>query len=316
MSSDTKINTLDVTVSHSDNDFDFMINFLNKYCNNWGFDHEKGEITGYHHWQVRCVMKEKKRLQTWINDFIEKGLKDFKASVTSNENKNNFDYVLKESTRVEGPWLKSTYTPYTNDVKKMLSEGLKLWQQEILDSFEVEDLDIINVLLDEGGFAGKSTLFKYAFQTQKAFFAPSLNSYGKLVEFMCKCHEKLKPFWDNKNPAVLLDIPRAINPQEFNEMWSGIEHIKSGILFDTRYTAVPMTADRPVMWVLTNKVPNPAFLSVKRWKLWNIDASGKLFQVDIFEHYKKQRDNDIKEAHRQKINRKRLISEVNEENNQ
>ena len=82
---------------------------LRANCRQWVFQLERCESTGKLHWQMRIKAKEKIRA-TGVAKWFPKG--SCHVSVTSNENRDNMFYVMKESTRVEGPWSdKDPYVP-------------------------------------------------------------------------------------------------------------------------------------------------------------------------------------------------------------
>ena len=103
-----------------------LILWLTKLCKKYCFQKEKGE-SGYVHYQGRVSMKTKIRLDRLCSVEPIKG----KWSVTSNANRDNDFYVVKDDTRIEGPWKdtdEATYVPIQYRIKKLWS-----WQEKIIE---------------------------------------------------------------------------------------------------------------------------------------------------------------------------------------
>ena len=105
---DTQLNMYDITLSCEKIELKQVKDFLKEYCKKWCFQQEKGEKTGYLHWQIRGSLKNKVRMNVmmrYIKDaFGYENVSPDGLSRTSNENKDNDFYCLKEATRVDGPW--------------------------------------------------------------------------------------------------------------------------------------------------------------------------------------------------------------------
>jgi hypothetical protein len=87
--------------------------FLQNTCSRWAFQLEKGEKSDILHYQGRShlLLRDrptgfKKKLNNWIIDLhkIIPSENSVTCSPTSNINTTNWNYVIKEETRVEGPW--------------------------------------------------------------------------------------------------------------------------------------------------------------------------------------------------------------------
>ena len=59
-------------------------------------------------------------------------------------------------------------------------------------------------------------------------------------------------------------------------MFSGIEQLKNGYLFDDRYSFKRKFIDSPAVWVFVNKLPDPKYLSPDRWKYYTINCNKEL----------------------------------------
>ena len=91
--------------------------FLNKHCKRWAFQLEEGEQNGYKHYQGRVSLKVRARKGP-CHDAIHWSPTSKDVAVTGNE-----FYVLKEETRVLGPWTdRDPYIP--RQVR-----GIELWKR-------------------------------------------------------------------------------------------------------------------------------------------------------------------------------------------
>lgn len=231
--------------------------WLKKLAKKWCFQLEVGEKTGYKHWQGRVSLIVKKRLPE-----LKWGIH---WSITSNKNKNNWDYVSKEHTRIEGPYRwDDVYVPrQIRDVYELFD-----WQKKVIEMSAKWEPRKVNVIIDRDGCKGKSTLVgKMCCELKCARSVPPLSNYKEIMRLvMCMPISK----------CYLIDQPRALDKQKQEEFYSAIEKIKDGHVWDDRYKYVEKWFDSPTVWVFTNVPPNPRLLSRDRWVLWTIDEDGDL----------------------------------------
>lgn len=242
--------TLKMDIDNEKGQFDMLMKLLGDKCKKWAFQLEKGE-SGYLHYQGRVSLKLKARkgfTLEWIH-----------WSITSDENKNNDFYVMKEQTRVKGPWLdtdKVIFIPrHVRDIT------LFPWQQDILESAKVFDTRGINVLYNKSGNIGKSTLAIYAGCRGLARNIPMMESYKDYMAMVMDC-----PTSD----LYFVDFPRSMNKAGCAGFWSAIESIKNGHAYDSRYSFREKYFDPPCIWIFTNTIPSKEYLTGDRWKYWNV----------------------------------------------
>jgi len=248
--------------------FEHLKEFLNNYAKKWCFQKEKGEETDYIHWQGRLSLKVRKRFSEMKE--MNKGLKDnlhsIRWSVTSAENTKNDFYVMKEDTRKEGPWSdkdKVVYIP-----KQYRNIKLYKWQQEVIDSRNAFNDRVIDMIYDEKGNNGKSTVAAIAEIMYNAIDCPPINDCKELIQYVCnECMDN-----DIRTPGLLfVDLPRAMNKDGLYGIYSAIEQIKKGKLVDTRYHGRKWWIDSPRIWVFSNHLPDLSLLSNDRWRIWTIN---------------------------------------------
>lgn len=225
-------------------------NWLNKISKKWCFQLERGE-SGYYHYQGRFSLKVKSRL----NNVYNPGKAHL--SITSNENSGNDFYVTKIETRIKGPWSnKDIEIP--DDI-----DGIELyqWQKDVLNG--KRNKRKINVIYNEAGGIGKSTLLRYALVHELASWIPAINDYKDIMRIAYDCPVR---------PIYIIDMPKAMKKDKLSQLYTGIEHLKDGIIFDDRYHFKYKVIRKPEVWVFTNTYPKLDYLSKDKWKIWVVQG--------------------------------------------
>lgn len=250
MSAQHALCTWDFTISEEYIQLKEIIAFCKAQTKKYCFQLEKGN-SGYLHYQGRISLKTKKRKMI--------GLLHEKChwSPTSNENRENEFYVMKNETREKGPWTdRDSYIP-----KQVRNIELLPWQADILNSREIWDTRTINILYDKTGNIGKSTLATYGGCRGLLRNIPVMNEYRDIMRMIMDTPE---------NKLYLIDFPRALTKQSSAGFWSAIETIKNGYAYDDRYNFREKYFDCPQVWVFTNVLPHEELLSKDRWKYWRV----------------------------------------------
>lgn len=299
------IKTYDMTIkSHSEEkeeeiekEREILDKFFTKMCDKWCYQLEKGE-GGYLHYQCRMSLKERKRKTQVINILEEYDIGAHVRPTSSGCTRNMF-YVLKEDTRIAGPWA---------DIETMEEEGLYIprqireikelrpFQQDIIDKSKEWDKRTINIVVDEGdGNNGKSTLKTYMRCHKMATVLPYCNDFRDIMR-MVYCLPT--------STCYIIDMPRALTKKHLEQFFAAIEEIKNGYAYDERYTFKDKVFDCPNIWVFTNRCPETTLLSPDRWKVWRISSKYKLKQIEMkkirkaelerFEQERKERSEQIK----------------------
>jgi len=244
----------DFTIWNKEEEIDYseIKNKLNEIAKKWCFQLE--DAGSGRHYQGRMSLKIKKR----IGEFSFFGAH---LSLTSTANKNNDFYVSKEETRVAGAWRDDdVYVP--RQVREVVA--LYKWQQEIADGINIWDTRTINILYDDSGNIGKSTLVAYLCckHSNEVRVLPALPSMKELLgAVLCMPTARM----------YLCDMPKGLDKQHQNEFFSAIESIKNGHVWDTRYSYKEKWFDCPNIWVFTNSIPDRTLLSRDRWKYWKVE---------------------------------------------
>jgi hypothetical protein len=243
-----------------------MKDLLKSLCIDWAFQVEKGEKSGRVHFQGRMRLKTKKRLNTLVNNF-----KDFRGihfSPTTKENRDNDFYVLKDETRIGGPW-KSTdpWEPAT-----LLKEHqLFQWQKDLcsIAAKEIATYDNrhINILHNLSGNIGKSSLFTFLEIRYNALSLAILDSCEDMLQM---AYGKLSSLELRDNIIILVDIPKATAKYMMQRICRVVETLKDGKAYDKRYNWKEWRFNPPSIWISTNKKMNKDWLSADRWQYWTV----------------------------------------------
>ena len=255
----------DFTLAKDKHEIDDIVKFCDKHCKKYAFQLEKGD-SGFEHYQGRINLKIKKRLSWLKESFSESG----HFSITSNENRNNMFYVLKDDSRISGPWTDENKPLY---VPKQVREINKLykWQESIIEISKIWDTRSINVIIDIKGCTGKSTIVNYMVAHGLANRLPPCND----IKDIMRAAMNMK-----KSNCYLIDLPRAMKKEKIAEFFAGIESLKDGYIYDDRYTFKFELIDCPNIFVFTNCRPDENYLSEDRWKFWYIGKNKKLIQTE------------------------------------
>ena len=238
----------------------------------WAFQLEESEDKGYVHWQGRMSLIKPKRSAALVNKVCKGTVLD-KAhfSLTSKENKDNFDYAEKVDTRIEGPW---TYKDKEFFVPRHLQgiiDKLYPFQKDIMDDCLTPDMfgRLCNMVICKKGGGGKSTIASLCNIYHNMLDLPPCNDFKEIIQACCDmCYKETR---DPK--GVFFDLPRAMPQGQLCGIFAGMEQIKKGKLFDFRYKYKEWWIHSPSVWMFTNSVPNLNMLSKDRWQLWQIDEN-------------------------------------------
>jgi len=256
--------TYDFTAHENAEDLKFrfkMIESLNRLCKKWAFQREKGEEKGQLHWQGRISLKDKVRIHQ-VKDLFGWGW----WTLTSNECRSDQFYVMKEKTRIDGPWTdQDAFTELPRDVT---FDKLRPWQEEMMYRLSQYDERTIDVVIDLRGNLGKSKLIKWAECHGKATEIPLLKSASEIMQAV---------YGSKTSKIYFIDVPRSFDQKKkMGELFTAVEMIKDGKAYDPRYLMKKKWFDPPRICVFMNICPDLKALSLDRWRLHSIDESDRL----------------------------------------
>lgn len=214
---------------------------------------------GFKHLQGRVVFKTGKELKTCKN---LGGGNDWHWSPTSALGR-NFEYTQKDG---------EFYCSWEGPVAKYANIELKYWQRAVMETLAIQDDRQVLCILDPEGGAGKTTLARWAVATHKATYCPQMQEAMDYMAFAMA-----KP-----SKAYIFDLPRAESIKQRKGLWSAIEQIKNGYLYDKRYSYRDKWIDPPKVLVFANEEPPRDALSDDRWDVRYIRHLGEFVTLDTW----------------------------------
>lgn len=258
----------DFTVGCEYVELEALKKILKTHCKKWIFQQEEGR-SGFIHYQGRFSLKVKKRLTTTKKLFPD----ELHLSVTSNENRDNNYYVTKDETRVNGPWSDEDKVIFIPRQYKGLDKNLRPFQQTIWDSADEFDPRSINCIIDTRGNIGKSVICALCELNDRGIDMPPVNDSEKIIQSVCNI---LMGKQERDPKIIFLDIPRSVKQESLWGMFTAIEQIKKGKVYDFRYKYQEWWFNSPQIWVFMNIEPNTGYLSKDRWNFWEINENFEL----------------------------------------
>lgn len=264
---DSALTCYDLTIPSKKLSLPDTLKWMRTNCKHWTFQEEIAS-TGYTHYQCRFLLKNRKRESTMITQ-IQKELpagSHISPTTTPIYKANDDFYVMKPETRIAGPWSDKNDREEV-EISKLPKHLQKeyVWrpfQQSIIDSIKIEPDDrTINVLYCPSGGIGKSRMAMWLQARKLARRIPPLKSYKDVMRMI-----KGTP----KVPIYFIDLPKAHQHSNNEELYCAIENIKDGYAWDDRYEWSEEFFEIPHVWVFTNEIPDHNLLSRDRWKYWTV----------------------------------------------
>lgn len=255
-------------------DSESIINQCKKIAKRFCFQLEKGDTTGYLHYQGRMSLIKKHRKNELMKLFDMIPVPNYlEPTVNGVALTGDLFYVMKDETRQDGPWTDKFEERYIPRQYRGKMETLLPWQQVVWDNRNVFDERHINMIYCPNGNKGKSTLASLCELYGDGLDVPPVNDSKELVQLVCNMcmSQNLR----TPNP-VMIDLPRAMDKTRLHGIYSAVEQIKKGKLYDLRYHYKSYWIDSPQIWVFSNTRPDLEMLSADRWKIYIINDSLEL----------------------------------------
>lgn len=209
------------------------------------FQEERGEETGRLHLQGYIKWFQKGRFDefTWDKKYSWRKCGNVKAVK---------EYVNKFDTRVGRYW-------GNVQVVKRIDMELRPWQQELWESLKVSPDDrTVTWIYDEEGNSGKTKFCKWYLSN----YGNGLYLSGKAADMKYGVSKHISDGFQLY--VVFIDLTRSV---EGFVSYQGIEEIKNGILFSTKYESNMCIFDSPHVVVFANFMPCTEKLSRDRWDI-------------------------------------------------
>lgn len=215
-----------------------------KDIHKWVIGYETGR-SGYKHFQVRL---------SWDGTFDQ--IKEWFPDANIREGQDEWYYETKSGRFVS--------SDDTVDVRRCRFGTLRSNQQKIYDKLQLQSDRGITVWLDRTGNIGKSFFTRWLVERRMAYYVPpTIDNARAIIQYVCAGYQN--------QPIIVVDIPRTA---KWNDgLYTAIEAIKDGIVYDTRYTAKMRDIWGVKILVLTNTEPKLGKLSRDRWDIIDEDTA-------------------------------------------
>ena len=263
--SKSRITGMDCTVKAEWYSEEEMKELLKKHCREWACQLEKGDKSGYEHYQIRVKLKEKRLINDknqvpalWKGHFLP----------TTTAMVGNYDYCSKDFTRVAGPW-KHDDAVMTRQLTDFLKMELRPWQKKVLNWGNEYNDRCIDLIYDPKGNMGKSIFAEYLEYVGMAEDVPPMREMEKLMGWVAT-----RPI----KPMYIFDMPRGMKKDKLADFYAGIEVLKNGRAYDWRHQAASFRFTRPRIIVFTNCLPEFELMSTDRWNVHDVVEGFDLLQ--------------------------------------
>lgn len=147
----------------------------------------------------------------------------------------------------------------TVDVRRCRFGRLRDNQQEVLELLDRQNDRQVLVWVDSTGNVGKSFLTRWLVERRRAYYVPpTVDNVKQIIQWVCSGYQG--------QPYIVIDIPRSAKWNQ--SLYTGIEAIKDGIVYDTRYSSKLRDIWGVKILVLTNSMPKLDALSQDRWVIY------------------------------------------------
>lgn len=247
---------------------------FSEFFDQWCFQLEKGTKEGKEHYQCRGIINPAQKTETLLTVIEARGY-DRRDITFLPESNNSLAqgglsfYVMKDDTRVEGPWYDPTYNPR----KRVTYEGRDLECMKTPREFQtwimaqcatVPDDRTMYWIFNQSGCGGKSKLMKYM----------RMNPEWDMARVPMGSATQIKTSVIEKGPhsIYMVDLPRVRGSDERQqELFSALEEIKNGWVESPMYGKnAELLMEPPHIFIFSNELPNLSFASMDRWRIFNL----------------------------------------------
>lgn len=248
-----------------------------EFAAQWMFQTERGGQAKKLHYQCRMILEPAQMTETLLHVFECRGMHRDDVTFKPESNKSICQgglsfYVMKDDTRVEGPWHDPTYRPK----KVVVYEGKDLacmktpreFQSYVMRQCRAQPNDRdMYWWWNQSGCGGKSKLMK--------FMRMSLgDEKWDMARVPMGSATQIKTAVIEKGPhrIYMVDLPRVRGSDERQqELFSALEEIKNGWVESPMYgKAAELLMEPPHIHIFSNELPNLLFASMDRWRIFTI----------------------------------------------
>lgn len=259
----------------------------------YAFQEERGGKNKKLHIQSKFELKKKQTESAVIKKISELfGPKNFHISVTSNACLDDYSYVTKEESRVNGPWTYeetlNTLSKEDNNLMKTIKINLdgkgfiepRKWQIQLRDKILAQDGRQIYAVLDEMGNIGKSVFISWMDLTEPKT-ANLSDPIDRAKDITRQAYARAsEQEGDKQRNIFLIDIPKSTTHNQHRTVLQAVEYLKADTLKDDRYKCRRIGNRLPKVCCFMNTKPHIKYLSIDRWVIFKVDKeSDELIDV-------------------------------------
>lgn len=258
----------DVTIwmSQSGENYRSVCTALRQVFKKWVFQKERCPQTGTLHWQCRGHLHNKLIPPSCVKTHRETLFLGCISPTSADVHTGNqFNYVMKAYTRVEGPWTDKDSIPdpppLTRQLRGYYEIGPCPWHLSVKELAQQTSNRDIHMILETCGNLAKSVFVEAMEYEGVAFEVPALMN----IEDIMQCVMGVPA-----HTAYFIDLPRALPKSRMASFFAGLECLKNGVMYDKRYSFKKRRIDRPQIFVFSNTMPDKSYLSWDRWRIYSI----------------------------------------------
>ena len=203
---------------------------------------------GYRHYQVRVVYKTE-HTPEWMHTIWGA------YGHVSPTHVRDFKYCEKEG---------NFYRSWEKALRAYSDIELRPWQGQAIAILKEQNDREVACIYDPDGNHGKTWLGRYCQVNRYAQYVPPMGDAQDLMAFAMA-----KPA-----RGYLFDMPRTESIKAKKGMWSAVEQIKNGYLYDKRYQFRDAWIEPPAILVMANEEPPMEALSADRWRVYTFERWG------------------------------------------
>jgi hypothetical protein len=253
---------------------DDIIANLKDIAKHYVFQLEEGD-SGYLHYQGRLSLIKKRRIteRHILLKLFKNPPQYLQPTLNSEHFRGDAFYVIKEDTRVNGPWKDTDVVRVmTRQLKEFAVMDYRPYQASLLQMATQFDMRKIDLIYDPVGYIGKSIFVEHLEFLGIAEEVPPFRMMDDIFQWVAS-----RPI----KPTYIVDMPRGLKKDKLGDFFSGIEVIKNGVAYDKRYKAHKIRFDRPRIFLFTNTLPNLRLMSKDRWSIWKVNSAFELKKYNI-----------------------------------
>lgn len=244
-------------------DIDNILTICAKLTSSFFFGEEKGKGGETPHLQGFIILTKKKRLSFMKKMFGNR----FHFEIMKGTKDDNIRYCSKEGNLIRTNM--KLGKKKNDDIKIIHDDQLYKWQVSLINDIkkENENCRTINWIWSTKGKTGKSQFCKYLIVKHNALCVGGRSTDMK--HGICNWIEKNK-----KAPNIIIvDLSRA----KGNKIsYSGIEDIKNGFFFSSKYESQMVVFNSPHILIFANEPPLIEMMSEDKWNIINIDETDEV----------------------------------------